>query len=472
MSPTSSAALAHIHELEKKAKMQPNLENYRKLLRERLDFLQEHPEMLPNATSLQSSIAFEELESDSSIQFESVSLSSSVPHKVTKKPATESVNNPVSNEDNDAEEHLVLYFQVLKKCAKRISLLDQYMSKPYDCPKEYIEFVGELLDNWMTFIGTIEGELQQLKSYVGHHPGVLPPMDFLLNTVDKMCRTQLSSRSFIGHERHRHAMCSNVSIEVLVDYCTSIEQFLSYAGQRQQQSLTSFRDCEGFVSYLTRHKGKLEDGLLAISSQANQLKLSNSDVEVREKLQACFRLWTELCWNTFRRVQSELLEFHDDVEVAERCDIFESTEGPIIEQFLTESLPRIFQQLNLSKEEEEAMVAKGEELLELHHTIEVLARHLSTFKVRAAAVNKVVNVLGRAVCSPSSYFLMQLPPWDDNEISKEFEQQFSELQEWVEVHLQSQTFLRLLEGTNALRSIMQDFKATLTNSAALKVDVA
>lgn len=469
MSSATSATLAHIHELEERAKKEPTLENYRKLLQERLAYLQEHPEMLSNTSDLKSSIIFEELESESSIQFECVSPTSSTPHKAKMKLTSESVTSVVSNENTDAKEHLFLYFQVLKKCAKRISLLDQYMTKPYNCPKEYIEFVGELLDSWMAFIGTIEEDLRHLKSYEGQHPGVLPPMDFLLNTVDKMCRAQLSSRSFIGHERHRHVMCSSVSIEVLVDYCASIEQFLSYAGQRQQQSLTSFRDCEGFVSYLSRHKSKVEDGLLAISSQASQLKVLNSAVEVREKLQACFRLWTDLCWSTFCRVQSELVNFHEDMEVAERCEIFESTEGPIIEQFLTESVPDILQQLNLSKEDE-TKLGKGEELLELHHTVVVLANHLSTFKVRAAAVNNVVECLGRAVCSPPSYFLMQLPAWDENEVLEEFEQQFSELQEWVEVHLQSQTFLRLLEGTNAMRSILQDYKSTLINSAAPKVD--
>lgn len=449
-----SPSLKRIEELQVKAKSNPTVENYRNLLRERLAYLEAHPNLLK-----------EQQPSGNAIP-----LKNQQPNKVSVETTRDS--SRVETAECEVEEnYLRLYFGVLRKCAKRTALLDQYMAKPYDCPKEYIRFVGEQLDNWVALMDSIEDNLQELKQYRWSHPKVvarMPPMEDLMATVDKMCSAQLRTRSFIGHERHRHALRSDSGIEVFVDHCDSLEQWLKNGAQRVSQCVVSFRECETFLSYLFRNKNKVEDGLLALSFEGELLKLNTPNRKVRESLQKCFRLWVELTWNTYERVHQDFLDYHEDMDVAERCQTYLSSECPAIEHFLSDSVPKLLLRLRSEKSKKEEISEEVEKLLSTHEDFKVLAGHVATFKLRMAVVGRAITCLSRAVRSPLAFFLMHLPAWDEYEGRKELHQQLLDLQEWIEVHSQRQTFLNLLEQTNRMRTLVTDFKTALASASALE----
>lgn len=471
MSLSSTVTLQQIEELQKQVQQNPSVENYRNVLLKRLAYLQAHPELQGKLPQRANSIGLEkQVEQSASLQFEEVS-SSPLHFQVENSIALENtLSNFVTTEDAESQEYLHLYFQVLRKCSRRISLLTQYMMKPYDCPREYVSFIGEQLDDWVSFMSTIEDELYELKIYVGRNPEnirKLPSLDYLRNVVDNMCRSQLSARSFIGHERHRHAMRSASSVEVFLDHCESLQQWLLNALQRQEQNVVSFRACESFLSYLSRNRSNVEDGLLALSAEAEQLVLNNEGVRVSESLQKCFRLWVDLTWNTFDRIRAEVMSYHEDMGIHERCETFVLKESLIIEEFLGKSVPSIARRF-MEKEKRVMLLTKAEQLLEAHEAIKLMANHLAAYKLRAAAVNRVLECLSSAVRSPVAYFLMHLPAWEEYEGRKELHQQLYELQEWIEVHSQHQTFLNLLVRVNALRSLLGDYNTSLAAASRLE----
>lgn len=354
--------------------------------------------------------------------------------------------------EKEKQEHQMLWLKVQKKCAQRSTALQFYMKGTYNSPEGYLKLVGSWLDSWSEFFGEIQSEITKLKIYTTNHPDALPSLKILFDDVDTMCRQQLQARSFIGYERRALALRSEASIQVLQDHTDSLQQWLMNAEQRQK-SLFTLRDCDGFLSYLSRNQSRVESGLLALSSEYEVL-MPTGNKALEDGLISCYQLWSDITLSLYERLHDEVMACHEELEVPEHCANFLKDEAAI---------DRLLSHLKIRLREpgREKLLEECDSLLGTHRMLSLLAGHIYDFKSRDAVVYRAFSCLAKAVRSPLTYFLLHLPVYEDYEGRKEHHQRLQELQEWIEVKSQKKTFMNLLERTNVVREMLRDFETTL-----------